>query len=326
MLLECDRTGRVLWMSAPTRAALGAVENLVGTIPLWRLPGPAEAPVEWAFVKLLEMGATVLIGVRPAQPAGEPGPGYELELRRLEANLMLHYFRLLRAERRLTRRVRRPNASRAFRQIQWERQRLGRELHTNVGQQLSAIRLQTEVISSLVPAPHPEVQQALDRIATLAGDALEQVRSISRGLHPPEWQGLTLEAALQQFWSLSGIPQRFQATLRLDPLPAEPDLDTKVLLYRAAQEAASNLVRHSRATRVEAALSAGHGQLALSFEDNGVGFDAEALFASPASVDKGIGLRSIREQAEALGGSLVVESGPQGTKLVVSVPFTRADS
>jgi two-component system NarL family sensor kinase len=60
----------------------------------------------------------------------------------------------------------------------------------------------------------------------------------------------------------------------------------------------------------------------LTIQDDGVGFDVAGLLRGPASVASGIGLRSIREQAAALGGELEVESGPAGTKLVVSVPFS----
>jgi two-component system NarL family sensor kinase len=208
------------------------------------------------------------------------------------------------------------------RQIELERQRLGRELHTGLGQMLAAIRLQLEVVAALLPDPPVLVQQALSRISTLANEALEQVRSVSARLHPPEWQRLTLEAALQQLWDISGIPERFQASLRIQPLPHEPDLELKALIYRAAQEALSNAVRHARATRVDAALEMRDNCAILTIRDDGVGFDVAGLLRGPASVASGIGLRSIREQAAALGGKLEIESSPAGTTLLVSVPFS----
>ena len=208
-----------------------------------------------------------------------------------------------------------------MRQIELERQRLGRELHTGLGQMLAAIRLQLEIVATLLPGPPALVQQALNRISTLANDALEQVRSVSGRLHPPEWQRLTLEAALEQIWDISGIPQRFEASLRIQPLPHEPDLEVKVLLYRAAQEALSNVARHARATRVDAALETRGDCAILTIRDNGVGFDVAGLLRSSASVASGIGLRSIREQAAALGGKLEIESNPSGTTLLVSAPF-----
>jgi two-component system NarL family sensor kinase len=170
------------------------------------------------------------------------------------------------------------------------------------------------------------VQQALDRIGTLAADAGEQVRALSRRLHPPEWQRLTLEAAVRQLWDNSGIPQRFAASLRIEPLPGEPEQETKVLVYRAAQEALANLARHAQASRVEMALEARGDRLVLRIQDNGVGFDVARLFGAPANVASGIGLRSLREQASALGGRLEIVSGPGGTRLELAVPWSPPQS
>lgn len=323
-LLECDKNGRVLWMSEEARAALGPAENLVGTIPRWRPAGASRLPgtrTELTFSRLLELGGTVLVGARPAEPALESVRSHEIDLLRLQARLLLHYFRLQKAEGLLARRNRpRGSGNRALRQIELERQRLSRELHTSVAQQLSAIRLQTEVIAAEFPTANGPVREALDRISTLIADALEQVRSIAKRLHPPEWQRLTLEAALEQLWSLSGIPQRFQAVLQLDALSREPALDVKAALYRATQEAISNLIRHSRATRVEVTLTEAGGLIVLRIHDNGVGFDSVRVLAAPATIAAGIGLRSVRDEAEALGGKLIVASGPNGTTLEVSVP------
>jgi two-component system NarL family sensor kinase len=243
----------------------------------------------------------------------------------LENSLLRHCLRLQCAERNLSdfvRRHRRGSGRGAVRQIELERQHLGRELHTGLGQMLAAIRLQLEIVATLLPDPPALVEQALRRISTLANDALEQVRSVSGRLHPPEWQRLTLEAALEQLWELSGIPQRFGASLRIQPLPHEPDLEIKVLLYRSVQEALSNVARHARATRVHAALEILGDCVTLTIQDDGVGFDVAGLLRGPASLASGIGLRSIREQAAALGGKLQIESGPAGTTLIVSVPFS----
>jgi two-component system NarL family sensor kinase len=243
----------------------------------------------------------------------------------LEGSLLRHCLRLQLAERDLSSfaRDRRRGIGRgAVRQIDLERQRLGRELHTGVGQLLAAIRLQLEIVAAHLLDPPGLVQQALDRISTLANEALEQVRSVSARLHPPEWQRLTLADALQQLWDISGIPQRFEASLRIQPLPHEPDLEVKVLLYRAAQEALSNVIRHARAIRLEASLETRDDCAILTIRDDGVGFDVAGLLRGPASVASGIGLRSIREQAAALGGRSEIQSGPAGTTLVVSVPFS----
>jgi signal transduction histidine kinase len=238
----------------------------------------------------------------------------------VQSRFVGHYFRLQSAERRLSdwmQASKPPAGISAVRQIEKERERLGRELHTGVGQLLVAIRLQLEVITSQLTTPPAAVEQALDRIAVLANDAGEQVRALSRRLHPPEWQRLTLEAAIRQLWESSGVPQTFEASLAIEPLAREPEQEVKVLVYRAAQEAMTNLVRHAKASRVEMALGTRDGNVVLRIEDNGVGFDVALL----ANVSQGIGLRSIREQASALGGTLDIVSGAEGTRLVLSVPF-----
>jgi two-component system NarL family sensor kinase len=303
MLLECDSCGHLLWMSERSRLALGRAENLRDAIPA----GTRCQPDAWMPV---------------AESAGREETA---ALLRLESSLLRHCLRLQSAERDLStfvRQLRRGSGRGAVRQIELERQRLGRELHTGLGQMLAAIRLQLEIAAALLPDPPPLVQQALSRISTLANGALEHVRSVSGRLHPPEWQRLTLETALEQLWDLSGIPHRLEASLRIQPLPHEPDLEVKVLMYRAAQEALSNVARHARATRVDAVLETREDCLILTIRDDGVGFDVAGLLRGPASVASGIGLRSIREQAAALGGKLEVQSGPTGTTLIVSVPFS----
>jgi signal transduction histidine kinase len=324
LLLECDFAGRVLWMSNRTRQALRNPASLSDAI-IRRKPLPPAIPeMELSplrFWMVWESPESVVIGAQ----AAEAEPGQIKDLLRLQRRLTGHFFQLLGLERRLFGRAqqRRGRGGRkAVRQIEMERQRLGRELHTGAGQMLAAIRLQLEVIGTELPSPPEKVGQALNSISTLAADTLEQVRNISRRLHPPEWQRLTLESAVRQLWEISGVPQRFETTLQLDPLPWEPHLEVKVLIYRALQEALANLVRHSQATRIAVALEVHDGQLVLSIGDNGVGFDAQQVFSAPPSVASGIGLRSIRETAHELGGRLDVESGPEGTKLVVSVaPF-----
>ena len=240
----------------------------------------------------------------------------------LQNRFIRRYFRLQQVERKLLRRAR-PKKSgagrKAIEQIELERQRLGRDLHTGVGQVLAATRLQLEFIDSQMPTPPAAVRQALDRVSALASQALDQVRAVSRRLHPPEWQRLSLADAVRQLWDLSGLPQRTQASIRVGPGLPEPDLESKVLIYRAAQEALSNITRHSHATSVTLSLEVRVQRLVLTIHDNGVGFDADALLNAPPSLSRGIGLRAIHEQAAAIGADFAVRSGPDGTTLEASV-------
>jgi two-component system NarL family sensor kinase len=251
----------------------------------------------------------VLVGVQ-ADCTAESAPSG------LGDRLLNHYFRLEKAERRLSalRRERAPRRTPTLQQIELERRRLGRELHTGVGQLLAAIRMQLEIIAAQMPYPVEAVQKALDRIGSLSGDALDEVRGISHRLYPPEWQRLALHEALQRLWESTGIPQNFEARLELDALPREPHHGAKVLLYRAAQEALSNIARHSRASCVAMKLTTRGGCVLLTVHDNGRGFDGE-------HAGEGLGLRSIRDAAAELMADFRVETAPGSTTLSVSAPM-----
>lgn len=237
----------------------------------------------------------------------------------LGEGLLGRYFQLERAERKLTASIRGARDSRrapAVHQIERERRRLGRDLHTGVGQLLAAIRLQLEIIATQMPNPAQEVQQALGRIDWLSQEALQQVRGISRRLYPPEWQRLTLEEALRQLWEVTGIGQRFDGRLSLSLLPRDPSQEIKVLIYRTAQEGLSNIARHSSASRVEMTLETISDRIVLTMHDDGRGFDP----AAPGA-DAGLGLRSMRDAAAEVGAKFEVESAPGNTTLSVCAPF-----
>jgi len=299
----------VVWMSQDSREAAGPPS------------GATEEPSR------REVSSLCLTRLREAvQKLIEPHERVESwnqvrDLLHLQAKVLEHYIRLQEAERKLSRTVarRRPKYS-SLRQVEWERQRLARELHTDLGQLLTSIRLQVELTTALYPEFKSGLHQALGRIASLSDEALARVRAISRRLHPPSWLGLTLENAIEQLWEMSGIGERFDSRLSVEALPRQPGLDAKILLYRAAQEAVSNVIRHSGATHVTGSLESRGDRVVLRIEDNGVGFNSQQVFAV-RDLASGIGLRAIREQAEALGGSFHIESGAGAVRLEVSVPW-----
>lgn len=317
LLLECELNGHIVWMSERTRAALGDTGNVAETL----LTDPRRAHQTICFRRVWATADRVLLSGELYDAGGPRGA----ELLAVQNNLIKHYFELQRAERELhtrMRRLRRGERQSAIRQLELERQRVGRELHTGVGQLLAAIRMQLEVIASQLPDPPLPVLQALGRISTLAADALDQVRGISKRLHPPEWQRLSLGDALRQLWENSGIADRFEGAADIQPLPSEPEFEIKTLMYRATQEALSNLMRHARASSISLGLRPRNGSVELSIRDNGVGFDVGAMFAAPASLTAGIGLRSIRDQAADVGGNFEIESGPNGTTLIIKAPYS----
>jgi len=215
---------------------------------------------------------------------------------------------------------------RAIRQIELDRQRLGRELHTGVGQMLTAIRLQTEIVEANIPNPPAAAKLALERISSISEEALEQVRGVARRLHPPAWQRLTLDAAIRQLCEMTGVAGHFETILRIQPIDFDPGVEVKSLFYRAAQEALSNVIRHSKATRIRLVFQQVRDRLVLQVRDNGVGFQRARAVGStepPFPATSGMGLESLREQARALGGKLLIQSGQIGTTLEVSVRAPR---
>jgi two-component system, NarL family, sensor kinase len=243
----------------------------------------------------------------------------------LEQRLLERYWRLLAAERRLAAGVQRSRQDvgrRVIRQIERERQRLGRELHTEVGQMLAAIRIQVEMVDPELAGTPASVREAMQKISALANDALERVRQISHRIHPPEWQRLRLEEALAQLWERSGMDRRFEGGRNIQELPADPPVEVKSLIFRAAQEGIANIMRHAGARRVDLTLSYSGTALVLGVRDDGVGFDIARTVAAPASLTSGLGLRSLREEAAELNGKLSITTGPLGTTLEISVPWT----
>jgi len=230
-----------------------------------------------------------------------------------------NYFRLREADRHLHARAR-GDASRSVGRIladalEAERQRLGRELHTGVGQALAGIHVHVSLIEEAMPEPPAPVRRSLSQIAALARTALEQVRNVSRTLYVPAWQAHPLVDALRELWNASGISERFSATLDLHPLSTEPAPEVRRAVYLAAQEGISNAIQHSGARRVRLSLSEEAGCVVLEVADDGAGFHAPA-----ESV--GIGLRSMRDLVRQLGGYLEAKSTPEGTRLTVSLPVT----
>ena len=325
MLIKCSEAGQVLWMSPTARAALGEARSLADTVvsasgkPLGQPSGHARG----ICLSLISGAADGLL--LSAHLLGE-----EEELREesgprgLEGDDLRRFSRLEQTARKLVAHARRRQTGGAravIELIEEERARLGRELHTGVGQLLVSILRQAETAEAQLPAGESAVSQTLSRISAAASEALALVRAVSARLHPPEWQRLTLEAALEQLWRISGIPQRYHAELSLAALPAQTDPVIKALFYRAAQEALSNIDQHAHASRIRLTLEVGAERIELTVWDNGPGIDTAALAAAPALIGAGLGLRSIREQAAAVGGKTILESGPLGTKLVVSAPF-----
>jgi signal transduction histidine kinase len=204
-------------------------------------------------------------------------------------------------------------------ELERERSRIARELHAGAGQPLAGIKIHLEILEECASAIPDSVKMdsarmTIGRLQMLAEQALGQVRAVSHRLHPPEWQEMTLDRALESLVDSSGL-DGLQLTKSLPPLAEEPTHAVKVQIYRCAQECISNIARHSGATEASVSLRGEDGNTVLMVTDNGRGFDTGAKNA-------GIGLKAIFENAESLGGTARITSSGAGTRIVVKIPYS----
>jgi signal transduction histidine kinase/ligand-binding sensor domain-containing protein len=198
-----------------------------------------------------------------------------------------------------------------------ERQRIALELHDSIGQSLVVIR--NRALMGLRKTEDPAgVLDQMQEISDASAAALQETREIAHNLHPYQIKHLGLAMALvslvEDVGSSSGISFVTEVEDAGGPFPEE----TAINIYRIAQECLNNIVRHSGAGKVSFGFRSVNGNLILTIQDDGKGFD-------PAAGSKGLGLKSMTERAEIIGGSVSVLGVPgKGTKVRLVVPVGRA--
>jgi two-component system NarL family sensor kinase len=204
-----------------------------------------------------------------------------------------------------------------------ERARLSRELHDGISQMMVSVKLLLE--SALARFERSEVrvptaEAALTTSLTRLGDTLREVRRISHALRPSMLDDLGVAAALEQLSrelsEQSGIEIGFTQIAHTHAA-ALPDA-VNTVLFRIAQEALTNIVRHAQASSAALALEVSNDTVTLNIADNGRGFDVAHAFVGRRS---GVGLRNMRERLEALGGTLSLSSQAGHTLVTARVPL-----
>ena len=198
-----------------------------------------------------------------------------------------------------------------------ERAHLSRELHDGTSQTLVSIKLLMDsAISHLrrnLQASPPTLEKARERI----DEALSEVRTISHRLRPTVLDTFGLPAALRYLGEEFAEHAELAFFMRIrGPEQTLPD-DIKTVLFRITQEALTNIQRHAQANRVDLRLIFGPAGVRLTVQDDGVGYDTQALQLDPR---RGIGLRNMRERMASIGGQFTVQSQPGSTRLIAQVP------
>jgi signal transduction histidine kinase len=198
-----------------------------------------------------------------------------------------------------------------------ERRSIARELHDEVGQVLTAIKVELAVAQHRIEA-EGGTAEALRDVRTITDGAVQTVRDLSHLLHPALLDDLGLPAAVE--WYLRGFSRRhgLRADLLQDRMEERLTYETEVASYRIIQEALTNVVKHAHATACRVYLQRLANTVLITVEDDGTGFDSN----EPATVRSGgLGLVGIRERVAQLRGTLRIESASgKGARLTVELP------
>jgi signal transduction histidine kinase len=243
----------------------------------------------------------------------ESGPGFTAEDEELlgllaaHAAIALTHARLYERERAMS--------------ITAERSRLARELHDSVAQKLFALRLTAEAAGGLIGTDAERARLHLAQVSAMAREAADELRAAVGELRSADLDEGGLAEALRKEVTVIDRVQQARRGPRIafahQPIATLPPTHEQVVL-RVAQESLHNALRHADAARITLALGPGtHGGAILSVRDDGVGFD-------PGVAARGLGLVSMRERADSVGGRVRVESQPgSGTTVTLEVPGGR---
>jgi signal transduction histidine kinase len=196
-----------------------------------------------------------------------------------------------------------------------ERKSLSRELHDEIGQKLTALRMGIGRLARMRLGPDEEYQETVADAKALAESVLRAARDLAMGLRPSMLDDLGLGPALEwqarEFSRRTGVPASVLVEGNLEEIPET----VRTCAYRVAQEALTNCVRHAGASSVRVIVRASPDRLSLQVEDDGVGFPARAS-------SRGLGLIGMEERVRELGGTVSFRSGPRtGASVAIEIPL-----
>jgi signal transduction histidine kinase len=204
-----------------------------------------------------------------------------------------------------------------------ERRHLARELHDEIGQTLTAAKINTDMLRAAVP---PDLAARLNENATILDRLLQQTRQISLDLRPPHLDDLGLAPALRWYVHQQAERAGLEAKFSADPLADDVPSHIQVACFRLAQEAITNVVRHARAKTLSVELRQADSALRLRVRDDGGGFDV-ALAEARAEGGASLGLLGMKERAAFVRGTTRIISYPgKGTTVEILLPLDRPQS
>ncbi len=204
-----------------------------------------------------------------------------------------------------------------------ERKRVALELHDELGQALSLLKLKIGSVIKALPQDQTELKNECKGMSGYIVQMVENVRRLSRHLSPRIIEDIGLSSALRWLAESSARHMDIEPLFEMDDIDSLLSPEAQITLYRIFQEAITNMVKYAKATRIWISARKGEIKNILTFivKDNGVGFDLEH-FVGHISTEKGLGLATMNERANMLGGSFEISSQKGiGTTITISVPI-----
>jgi signal transduction histidine kinase len=203
------------------------------------------------------------------------------------------------------------------------RQKLACDLHDNLAQDLSTLKIGLATLLDDQLEISPDVRQRVSELSKRVQHSITIVRDMAYNLHPATLEELGLVQTIRQYcgeFSVNSAIEIEVFSVGIDSV--ELDFDTEISLYRMIQEGLNNIRKHAEASHVVIRLSVSFPYIMLSIEDNGKGFDLEKRLDA-AFRERRMGLRSMEQRVAFLDGRMKIESRPtQGTRISARIPYT----
>jgi signal transduction histidine kinase len=200
-----------------------------------------------------------------------------------------------------------------------ERQRIARELHDETGQGLTAVGMGLRGLAGMMDKDKVQARSTLSHLEELVDYTIQEIQHIISDLRPSHLDDLGLAAALR--WYAGEVRERsgLDVQVQINGEPGEIDMDVKMTLFRIAQEALTNVVKHADAHTARVTLTFGEKEVSIMVEDDGCGFNVEWM---NVPTQETWGLIGIQERSTLLGGEFVLKSEMDaGTKIEVVIPY-----
>jgi len=205
--------------------------------------------------------------------------------------------------------------------LEKDRRQIAMELHDNIGQTLISLKMNLEMIHGKLKPGHTELEAQITAAQERAIQSIKDVKSVSQGLRPSMIDALGLIPSLRELFNMIQQQTDIEIHFFSQRIPKQFEGEKELAIYRIAQEALNNIIRHAQAKNVFVNLIKKNKKLSLSVEDDGVGFDPDKVMKS-SERKKSLGLLIMRERAVQLDGEFSIESQPgKGMHLLVEIPL-----